>query len=326
MKILGMGNALIDILAKLDDDTVLNELHLPKGGMTLIDMETRNALMERMASWTFECTTGGSAGNTCRALGAMQVPVGFIGKVGTDEYGTFFVDTYRRAGVEPYLIRKDQPSGTAMTFISPDGERTFGTYLGVAAELLAADVSETILMDYTHLYIEGYLVQNHQLIETALKTAKARGLTTAMDLASYNVVAAEKEFLLSLIHNYVDIVFANEEEAKELTGLSPEAAVKAIGRSAQIAIVKTGGEGSWVMQGEQVVNVPVKTIRPVDTTAAGDYYAAGFLFGLQQGASLTQCAQLGSLLALEIIQVVGTHLSDETWASIRNRAQEILND
>jgi sugar/nucleoside kinase (ribokinase family) len=325
MKILGIGNALVDVLVKLSDDILLSELNLPKGSMNLIDVHTRNKLLDKVKQWEMKMTTGGSAGNTSLALTKMGMDVGFVGKVGEDEHGAFYIKELEEAGITPHFIFNENPSGTAIVLITPDGERTFGTYLGVAAELEHFELQEDIFKQYTHFYIEGYLVQNHKLIESALAMAKANGLTTALDLASYNVVEAEREFLEELIDKYVDIVFSNETEAQALTGKNPEEAILEIGNKVSIAVVKTGGDGSWVKQGNELIHVPVQRINPVDTTAAGDYYAAGFFFGLAQNASLKQCAQLGSLLASEIIQVVGTKLPDSTWNAIKIKAKEIIN-
>jgi sugar/nucleoside kinase (ribokinase family) len=323
MKILGMGNALVDMLAKLENDDLLNELQLPKGSMNLINVTARNKIFDQLKGINIQMTTGGSAGNTTLALTQMGVTTGFIGKIGEDEQGRFFLREYEQAGIQPHFISSNKPSGTAMVLITPDGERTFGTYLGVAAELQSSDLQPEIFRQYTHFYIEGYLVQNHDLIEEALNTAKSLGLTTALDLASYNVVEAEKEFLQQLIDKHVDIVFANETEAKALTGKDPEEAVNILGDQVKTAVVKTGGDGSWVKHNGTTIYVPVETLVPVDTTAAGDYYAAGFLYGLEQQASPWQCAQIGSLLAREIIQVVGTKLPETTWEKIRQKADEL---
>ena len=140
----------------------------------------------------------------------------------------------------------------------------------------------------------------------------------------FRSVEAEREFLQQLIDNYVDIVFANEEEAKALTGKSAKEAVEELGKKVRIVVVKTGGKGSWIGANGEIICVPVEEIAPVDTTAAGDYYSAGFFYGLQQEKSLRQCAELGSLLAYEVIQVVGTKLPPATWDKIRMKVQEII--
>ena len=325
MKILGMGNALVDVLVKLRDDSALKELELPKGSMQLIDQEKREEIFVKVCDLNIQLATGGSASNTMLALSNMGIESGFIGKVGSDEYGEFYVKEIRLAGVIPHFFSEKAPSGTAMTLITPDGERTFGTYLGAAANLIAGELQEDIFRSYKYFYIEGYLVQNYELIETAMKIAKNLDCTVAIDLASYNIVEENREFLQKLIREYVDIVFANEEEAKALTGKSAEEAVKILASETQIAIVKIGSQGSLVMQGDQLIKVPAFKAQMIDATAAGDFYAAGFFYGMVHSVDLERCAKIGSLLASNVIQVVGTKLSDNCWEQIRSEAKEILN-
>lgn len=324
MRVLGIGNALVDVLAKLPNDDLLNELNISKGSMNLIDESQREIVLEKINSWDLAMTTGGSVGNSTLALRQLGVPVGFIGKVGSDQYGRFYIDEMTLSGVDLHLIYERKFSGTALCLITPDGERTFTTYLGAAADMQKTDLKESVLQRYTHFYVEGYLVQNHELIEGALKMAKQLGLKTALDLASYNIVQEEHDFLNSLVDNYVDILFANEEEATAFTGKSPSEAIHEIAARVEIAVVKEGSKGSWVKKGDLFIHVPCyQVIKPVDTTAAGDYYAAGFLAGLQKGLSLDKCAEVGSLLSYHIIQVVGTKLNDSVWDDIREKINQI---
>jgi sugar/nucleoside kinase (ribokinase family) len=327
MKILGMGNALVDVLAKLPNDKLLKELNVEKGSMNLIDSEMRKAVFGKMEGLDLKLTTGGSVSNTALALKHAGVPVGFLGKVGNDEYGKFYVNELQEAGVEMHLLYEPSFSGTAMAMITPDGERTFCTYLGVAAEMKDTDLQQAVFEQYSHIYVEGYLVQNHALIEKAMQMAKSLGLTVAYDLASFNVVAADREFIQHLIDEYVDILFANEEEAVALTGKTPGEAIHEMAAKVQTVIVKEGAKGSWVKNKDVFIHVPVyEKIQPVDTTAAGDYYAAGFFYGMFNGANLEKCARLGTLFSYYIIQVVGTKLSAEIWDEIREKAKEILKN
>ncbi|MDR1763539.1 MAG: adenosine kinase [Dysgonamonadaceae bacterium] len=325
MKILGIGNALVDILAKLPNDELLRELNVAKGSMNLIDSEMRASILNRINRSDLKMTTGGSVSNTALAVRQMNVPVGYIGKVGDDLYGDFYIEQLKSSGVDLHLIYEKTASGTAIAMISPDGERTFCTYLGAAADMQKKDLKESDFEDYTHFYAEGYLVQNHELIETALKIAKSRKLTTMIDLASFNVVENDRDFIQSLIEKYVDIVFANEEEARALTGKPASEAVHEIAKVCKIAVVKEGSKGSLVKQDGQLYKIPVhEKVSPVDTTAAGDYYAAGFFYGMAHNADLEKCARIGSLLSYHIIQVVGTKLDSEIWDEIRRDAQKII--
>lgn len=324
-KILGMGNALVDVLVRIDDDSLLEKLHLPKGSMQLIQEDTLAEIRKSTAGMKIHRATGGSASNTVSALAALGVTPGFIGKIGKDETGQFFDDTLRQRGVKTALKTCDLPSGIASTFISPDGERTFGTYLGAAATLHAEDLSRDMFTGYDYLYIEGYLLQDHDLMLRAMQLAKEEGLQVCLDMASYNVVEAERDFFDHLIVKYVDIVFANESEARAYTGKEPHEALEEIASKCSIAVVKTGKEGSLVKKGTEVIQLlscPIEGV--VDTTGAGDFYAAGFMYGLTCGYSLEKCVQISTILATAVIQEVGTTLPGKKWDEIKLNIDALL--
>lgn len=324
-KIIGMGNALVDVLVRIDDDSLLEKLHLPKGSMQLIQEDTLSEIRKYTSGMKIHRSTGGSAGNTVCALAALGANPGFIGKVGQDETGTFFGDTLRQRGVNALLATCDLPSGIASTFISTDGERTFGTYLGAAATLKAEDLSRKMFAGYNYLYIEGYLLQDHDLMLRAVQLAKEEGLQVCLDMASYNVVEAERDFFDQLIVKYVDIVFANESEALAYTGKAPHEALEEIASKCSIAVVKTGKEGSLVKKGTEVIQLlscPIDNV--LDTTGAGDFYAAGFMYGLTCGYSLEKCVQISTILATAVIQEVGTTLSAKKWDEIKLNIESLL--
>ena len=327
MKILGIGNALVDVLVKLPDEKLLYELNVAKGSMNLIDATKRGVIFEKIKNFTVTQTTGGSVSNTTLALKHLGEPVGFMGKAGNDVYGHFYLKEMTDLEIELHLIQENTLSGTAITLISPDGERTFCTYLGAAANMRKEDLLPAVFEQYTHFYIEGYLVQNHELIETALSMAKMLQMTTILDLASFNVVASDREFIQSLIGRYVDILFANEEEAIALTGNPSEVAIYEIAEKVPTVIMKRGVKGSWVKQKDLFIHIPIyKETKPVDTTAAGDYYAAGYFYGMIHHVNPEKCAKLGTLLSYYIIQVIGTQLPEETWVEIREQAKAILGN
>lgn len=324
-KIIGMGNALVDVLVRIDDDSLLEKLHLPKGSMQLIQKDTLSEIRKYTSGMKIHRSTGGSAGNTVCALAALGANPGFIGKIGQDETGAFFGDTLRQRGVNALLATCDLPSGIASTFISTDGERTFGTYLGAAATLRAEDLSRKMFAGYNYLYIEGYLLQDHDLMLRAVQLAKEEGLQVCLDMASYNVVEAERDFFDQLIVKYVDIVFANESEALAYTGKAPHEALEEIASKCSIAVVKTGKEGSLVKKGTEVIQLlscPVDNV--LDTTGAGDFYAAGFMYGLTCGYSLEKCVQISTILATAVIQEVGTTLPAKKWDEIKLNIESLL--
>lgn len=315
-KILGIGNALVDLLIETENDEILAELNLPKGSMQLVDNETKALIAEKSNNLSKSMASGGSAANTIHGIARLGTETAFIGTVGKDETGKFFSDDLEKSNIKPLLIYSESPSGLASTLISTDGERTFGTFLGAAIELDADKLNKDHFKDFDILHIEGYLVQNHELVEQALKLAKVNGMKVSIDLASYNVVEDNLDFLKEMIEKYVDIVFANEEEAKAFTGLEPEEALEKISSMVDIAIVKVGKEGSFIKSGDVKLKIGVIDTTVADTTGAGDLYAAGFLHGIVNNKGFEYSGKLGALLAGTVIQDIGAKISDEKWESI----------
>jgi sugar/nucleoside kinase (ribokinase family) len=345
-KILGMGNALVDIMIPIEDDAILEHLRLPKGSMQLVDLDHSKAIQEKLMDHKKSISAGGSVANTIHGLGKLGASCGYIGVVGEDELGGYFVKDMINAGVDPHMIHSRKPTGFAVALISPDSERTFATFLGAAIELSADHMgvgsqqsaagskviaSETkqqhpassiqhpasgIFKKYDYFHVEGYLVQNHDLIEAAAKLAKEAGLMVSIDMASYNVVEGNKEFLYSVVEKYVDIVFANEDEAKAFAGTEPEEALEYISKRCKIAVVKTGNKGSMIKSGDLIIPVGIIPVKPVDTTGAGDLYASGFLYGLANDKPLVECGRLGALLAGNVIEVIGSKMEEERWVRI----------
>ena len=323
MKVIGLGNALVDILVQLDNDDIINTLGLPKGSMQLIDADAIPRITDLISLYASTMISGGSAANTIHGLSSLGTPTGFFGKVGKDELGRFYQNDLRAAGVESTLLHSDTVTGRAYTMITPDTERTFATFLGAAVEMTEAEISRDLFSGYQMLHIEGYLVQNTNLIEQALKTAKSAGLQISLDLASFNVVETNLEFLQSIIPQYVDIVFANEEEAKAFTGKDPENALQELGRICDIAVVKTGREGSLILSNGKTLKIGVIMVKALDTTGAGDQYAAGFIHGLSEGLSLEKCGKIGSLLAGTVIENYGARIPEKLWSSVLLKVEEI---
>jgi sugar/nucleoside kinase (ribokinase family) len=323
-KVIGMGNALVDVLVRIDDDQLLEKFELPKGSMQLVDKEKSRMIIEALGHLQYEIASGGSAANTINGLANLGAPAGYIGKIHEDRFGQIFRKDMTDKGIQAFLLAGSQDTGIATTLISTDSQRTFGTYLGAAVELAAADLKGAFFKGYDYLHIEGYLVQNHELLETAVKLARENGLKVSIDLASYNVVEANLEFLKDLVSEHVDIVFANEEESKAFTGMEPEPALDEISKICEIAIVKVGARGSMVKAGKERIIVEAIPAKPVDTTGAGDLYASGFLFGHAKGYTLDQCAKLGGLLGGNVIEVIGPKMNATRWSAVKSAVDEIL--
>ncbi|MEG1405860.1 MAG: adenosine kinase, partial [Alistipes sp.] len=257
-RVIGIGNALTDMLVNLRSDFVLESFNLAKGSMSLVDTKLQTEISKSLAGLPYSLSLGGSAGNTIRAMARLGCNVGFIGKVGSDTTGEFFEQALDNLGVKPCIFRGVERSGKCVALISPDGERTMVTHLGAALEMKASEIAPSVFSGFDCLYIEGYLVQDHDLILSAVKTAKAWGLQVAIDLASFNVVEENIHFLRSLVAEYVDIVFANENEAKAFTGeTEPLNALQAISEMCSLSVVKIGIKGALIKNGGEVVHVGI---------------------------------------------------------------------
>lgn len=323
-RILGIGNALVDVITLINNDLVLEQFSLPKGSMQLVDREKSEMIKAGTVDLERRFASGGSAANTIHGLAMLGINTGFIGSVGKDSTGDFFEQDMKNAGVNTMLFRRDSITGTAVALISADSERTFATHLGAAVELNDVDLDSDVFKGFDILYLEGYLIFNKSLVEKACIIAKNNNMEIAIDLASYNVVDSRIDDFREIIEKYVDIVFANEEEAKSFTGLEPEEALNKISASCNIAVVKVGKDGSLIRRNEELIKVESLPVECRDTTGAGDLYASGFLYGYVKGLSLDKCGLLGSIMAGNVIEIIGARMDEEKWKDIKETVSLIV--
>lgn len=322
-KVLGLGNALVDLLIQMEDDSLIQQLNLPKGSMTLIDENSAKKIAQLIEGKNIAMVSGGSAANTIHGIARLGIHCGYIGKVQDDELGNFFKSDMNSAGIDAILSKGNANTGRANTFISKDSERTFATFLGAAVELTADELTADMFAPYAIFHVEGYLVYNTALIERALQLAKQNNMLISLDLASYNVVSDKLSFLQKIIPQYVDLVFANEEEAKAYTGKNPEEALDIIAKQCKIAVVKVGKNGSLVKCDGKTYKVGINKTVAIDTTGAGDQYAAGFIYGLINNLSPDKCGELGALLAAKVIEKYGARIQEQDWPLIIEKAGKI---
>ena len=323
--ILGIGNALTDILAILPDDSLLGYFHLRKGSMQHVDMATGDKIWHTLKPLGIQYVAGGSCANTITGTAVMGMPSGFIGKVGDDEIGALFHSDQVRNGINSMLFQGEAASGRAMVFVTaPEAERTFATYLGAALELGPDDLKPLYYSGYDYFHIEGYLVQNQDLVRRAVQLARDANMVISIDLASYNVVESNEAFLHDIVENYVDIVFANEHEAMAFTGAEPRKALDIIAQKCKIAVVKIGKEGSLIKCGGRFYPIKARPAETIDATGAGDLYAAGFLYGHSLGLSLQKCGDIGSILAAKVVEVVGPKIDIPRWKEGKREIKKLI--
>jgi sugar/nucleoside kinase (ribokinase family) len=325
-RILGIGNALVDIMTLIEGDFILQEFKLPKGSMQLVDLETSRGIKSATAIFPRTFASGGSAANTIHGLAMLGADTGFIGSIGRDDTGDFFENDMKKAGVNTLLIRRDSVTGTAVALVTRDTERTFATHLGAAVELSEDDFEPVLFDDYDILYLEGYLITDFKVIDTACRIARENKMLIALDLSSYNVVEGFLDQFKEIIEKYVDILFANEQEAKAFTGREPEKALTMLSELSEIVILKVGAEGSWVKSKDELIKISAFPVQCIDTTGAGDLYAAGFLYGFSHGMNLEKCGILGSLMAGRVIEIVGARMDKEKFNEIKNEIITILEN
>ena len=322
-RVLGMGNALVDVMTRLTDDKLLDEFSLPKGSMQLVSKEFSNRLMAFTLGLERSQSSGGSAANTIHGLANLGIETAFVGKIGRDNMGEFFQRDLEENNIIPLLFHDLEETGRSIALVSPDSERTFATFLGAAVDLHEEDIDSDLYEGYDYFYIEGYLVQNRVLFEKALRLAKLHKLTVVLDLASYNVVSDNRKFLYGTVKRYVDILLANEQEAEALTGKPSGQALEELSRIARIAVVKLGVKGSRIRSGKEQQSIGIFKAEAVDTTGAGDLYAAGFLYGLCRGKDLSVCGELGALLGGSVTEVMGAKMDDSQWDRVKEKVKEI---
>ena len=317
--IVGVGSALLDILTHESDEFVAKSGAI-KGGMQLVDQGQIEKVLAQVGG-TPRIVPGGSACNTVVGIGRLGGAARFVGKCGNGVMGNFYESDLRKQNVEPRLLRSNSPTGRVISIITPDAQRSMMTYLGASSEARPEEFTEDYFENAAIVHIEGYLLFNPDLILSLLKIAKTAGAAISLDLASFNVVEESKDFLQKIVREYVDILIANEDEAEAYTGHKDETkALKGLSADAPLAVLKVGARGSFIASEGQVVSIAaVGDGRAQDTTGAGDLWASGFLFGLVQGYSLTQCGELGSACGYEVCQIVGTDIPDEGWDRIRKR-------
>ncbi len=307
-----VGNAIVDILARVND-AFLGEHGVEKAAMVLVDDEKASAIYEGMGVFgaTVECS-GGSAANTLAAMAGLGAKTGFIGKTRDDQMGEVFRHDMRAIGVDfnTAPASEGDATGRCLVCVTSDGERSMATHLGVCAQVHKSDVDEAMVKDAEILYIEGYLWDQPSAKEAilhAMDLAKASGAKLAMTLSDVFCVERHRDEMRDLVENRLDILFANEAEIGELYDTDDiEVAVKALQSSIDLALITRSEMGAIVVTREAMQMVPTAPVDPVvDTTGAGDLFAAGFLYGFTQGWEHQRSAKLGHQCAGRIIQQIG---------------------
>jgi sugar/nucleoside kinase (ribokinase family) len=306
--ILGIGNAIVDILAETDE-AFLAAQGMVKGSMELIDATRAGEIYDLMPPTTE--TSGGSIANTCAVAAQMGARAAFIGRVAEDQFGAVFRHDITASGVHfpaPFAVG-DQPSASCLIIVTADGQRTMNTFLGISSTLSVADLDPALIINSAITYLEGFLFyapDAQEACRVAARMARDAGRRVAISLSDSFCVERNLAAFQAIVRDQIDIVFANETELAALTGLDDfEAAAEIVRAQVEIAVLTRGPLGSVIFRGGERVDVPASPTEVVDTTGAGDAYAAGFMTGLVAGEPLAVCGRWASRAAAETISRIG---------------------
>lgn len=321
--VLGIGNAIVDVISHADD-AFIAENGLAKGAMTLIDADQAEALYAKMGPGVE--ISGGSAANTIAGIAGLGGRAAYIGKVADDQLGAVFRHDIRAAGVayDSAPIADGAPTARCLILVTPDAQRTMNTFLGASTELGPDDIDPALVARAQITYLEGYLWDKPAAKEAFVKAARLAGEAgrkVSLTLSDTFCVDRHRDSFLELIDGHIDILFGNEAELLALYQTDNfNAALAAVRGHCDIAVLTRSEKGSVVLEGPNVYEVPADPVaKVVDTTGAGDLFAAGFLFGVTQGRHLAECARIGSIAAAEIISHTGARAEADLKALVASK-------
>ena len=325
LDIYGIGNPLIDIVVQAEDSD-LDALCLDKGIMHLVDLEERGKILERVKERRMGYSCGGSAPNTLIFLSALGISSALAGKIGGDDFGRRYEENLPVENMENRLVTGKGATGSSVILVTPDSERTMNTYLGANREFSSEDVDLRVVKRAGYLYFTGYMwdtdLQKRAVLE-AISECRKNGGTVAFDVADPFAVNRNTDEFGELIRENADIVFANSEEATLLFGTNTaEEAAAALSEICGLAVVKDGATGSFVKRaGKEIERIPVRRVRAVDTTGAGDMYAAGFLYGIISGMGDRDSGICGSYLASRVVETWGAQFPPEVRRAVADEVR-----
>lgn len=325
--LIGAGNPIMDLLAPVTDEFLRLHVAGAKGGMVHVEADTMDMILAKLAAQPARAP-GGSASNTTVGAARLGLRTTYLGKIGNDPTAAAYLEQFHALGIDTSRIRRGSlPHGRCLALITPDSQRTMRTYLGAAISLSPDEVDPAAFAGARHAHIEGYLLFNPALATAVIESARTAGCTLSLDLASFEVVKIAREWIFDQLRKGVEVVFGNEDEIQHLfettaTSVDEFASLaRKLASHGGIAAVKLGKDGAVIASGDQTIRVaPVAVPQAIDTTGAGDSWAAGFLYGYLQGWPLASAGQLASRIGAETVRHLGPVVPDQHWPGLREFA------
>lgn len=326
-ELIGVGSPIMDLLARVPDEFLHQNVAGDKGGMVLVDHDEMQRILG-LLDGDPAYATGGSAANATFNAARLGLRSTFLGKLGNDDLARIYRHAFEQAGVDGARFKRGaEPNARCLALVTPDAQRTLRTHLGAAMTLAHTEVTPGDFHGCRHAHIEGYLVFNRALADAVIASARAAGCTTSLDLSSFEVVHASRDWLFNQFSRGIDVVFANEDEIRALfeDHVSDFATLaRKLAGHGVLAAVKVGKDGAWIAHGTELHRIaPVAVADVIDTNGAGDAWAAGFLFGHLRGWSLPACGNLASLLGAETVMHMGPIIPDTHWQVLQPRAMAL---
>ena len=325
--VLGIGSALLDLTFEVDDK-LLSEMGISKGEMQLISKERSNEILKKLENYPYKSSPGGSASNTISGVAAMGGSSAFVGKIGNDSYGKLYEEKTNEIGIASFLSKQENEiTGHAITFITPDFERSFAVHLGASLFFKKEDVTLDLIKHSKILHLESYQLANPDLCENifySAKMAKENNLIISLDLSDAGLVKSNLPLFKEFIENYVNVVFANESEAEAFTQKKEKEALEEISELCDIIIVKLGEKGSLIKSKEGLFEIPGFKVKVNNTNGAGDIYASGILYGLSNNLDLEKSGKLASYAASLVVASPGARLAKDLIMSLNNYKSELI--
>ncbi|MEI7498607.1 MAG: adenosine kinase [Candidatus Falkowbacteria bacterium] len=317
--VLGIGSPLLDLTVKIDDGQ-LADLKFNKGSMNLISKEQSNVIRAFLKENAHEISPGGSSANTLSGVNVLGNRAAFLGVIGQDDFGQAYRDHTIAEGVSSHLITNDsQATGHSYILITPDGERTMATHLGAATSFNKNHVNEELIADTKILHIEAYQLEqpkSHEALMHAVASAKKHSVLVSLDLSDAGLIRRNKELFKQVVHDHIDIVFANEAEAMAFTDVAEADAVVELSRHCQVAVVKLGERGSLIRANNHTYEISAHEVEPINTNGAGDMYAAGILHSIINQLGWAEAGKVASHIAGLVVASSGARLDKKHHQTI----------
>lgn len=321
--VMGIGSPGVDFIGNVEEE-ILSRLPGKRGDSTLVEWSEFSQILETYVPQgeRYVCT-GGCCSNTIKGLASLQVSTSLCGKVGSDPMSAYFIKSIEELKITPLFSLSDKHILQVVGLVTPDSQRTFFCYLGAAADFCPADLNAADFEGVRLVYIEGYTLHQPGVVEQAIRYAKQAGAKIAMDLNSMRVIGNFKEKIFDMLAHDLDIVFCNQDEIDTLTGLTPAEGAAKLSTLCSVAIVTVGEMGCWIGCKGQSFLCPGFKVRAVDTTGAGDLFAAGFLCGYLKGLPLEICGYWGNLTGSTVVQQFGAEIPQSKWKELKQAMQQI---